>query len=409
MKRVYFDHAATTPTDPVIARTVYEYMTEFFGNPGSVHSFGRQARQAVDVAREQVAKLINAQPAEIFFASGGTEADNTALKGVAYANRNRGNHIITSAVEHHAVLEPCEQLQKEGFDLTVLPVDEFGRVSVEAVRNAIKPETILISVMFANNEVGTIQPIAEIGALARERKIYFHTDAVQAVGNWPIDVKEMNIDLLTMSGHKFNAPKGIGALYVRKGVRLRSLQQGGGQERHLRPGTENVPGIVGLGLAAEKARLGMAEKVRYTTGLRDRLLSGVMAAVPELKLNGHPTQRLPGNVNVSVIYVEGESLLLNLDMKGIAASSGSACTSGSLDPSHVLLAMGLDHATAHGSLRLTLGDDNTAEDVDYFLVEFPAIVERLRNMSPLYATRGTVQQRCDSTSCKESECRIRGS
>ncbi len=409
MKRVYFDHAATTPTDPVIAKTVYEYMTEVFGNPGSVHSFGRQARQAVDVAREQVANLINAQPAEIFFTSGGTEADNTALKGVAYANRNRGNHIITSAVEHHAVLEPCEQLQKEGFDLTVLPVDEFGRVSVEAVRNAIKPETILISIMFANNEVGTIQPIAEIGALARERKIYFHTDAVQAVGNWPIDVKEMNIDLLTMSGHKFNAPKGIGALYVRKGVRLRSIQQGGGQERHLRPGTENVPGIVGLGLAAEKARLGMAEKVRYTTGLRDRLLAGILAAVPEIKLNGHPTQRLPGNVNVSVIYVEGESLLLNLDMKGIAASSGSACTSGSLDPSHVLLAMGLDHATAHGSLRLTLGDDNTEEDVDYFLAEFPAIVERLRNMSPLYATRGTTQQRCDSASCKESECKIRGS
>jgi len=408
MKRVYFDHAATTPTDPVIAKTVYEYMTEVFGNPGSVHSFGRQARQAVDVAREQVANLINAQPAEIFFTSGGTEADNTALKGVAYANRNRGNHIITSAVEHHAVLEPCEQLQKEGFDLTVLPVDEFGRVSVEAVRNAIKPETILISIMFANNEVGTIQPIAEIGALARERKIYFHTDAVQAVGNWPIDVKEMNIDLLTMSGHKFNAPKGIGALYVRKGVRLRSIQQGGGQERHLRPGTENVPGIVGLGLAAEKARLGMAEKVRYTTGLRDRLLAGILAAVPEIKLNGHPTQRLPGNVNVSVIYVEGESLLLNLDMKGIAASSGSACTSGSLDPSHVLLAMGLDHATAHGSLRLTLGDDNTEEDVDYFLAEFPAIVERLRNMSPLYATRGTTQQRCDSASCKESECKIRG-
>ena len=409
MKRVYFDHAATTPTDPAIAKTVYEYMTEVFGNPGSVHSFGRQARQAVDVAREQVANLINAQPAEIFFTSGGTEADNTALKGVAYANRNRGNHIITSAVEHHAVLEPCEQLQKEGFDLTVLPVDEYGQVSVEAVRNAIKPETILISIMFANNEVGTIQPIAEIGALARERKIYFHTDAVQAVGNWPIDVKEMNIDLLTMSGHKFNAPKGIGALYVRKGVRLRSIQQGGGQERHLRPGTENVPGIVGLGLAAEKARLGMAERVRYTTGLRDRLLSGILATVPEIKLNGHPTQRLPGNVNVSVIYVEGESLLLNLDMKGIAASSGSACTSGSLDPSHVLLAMGLDHATAHGSLRLTLGDDNTEEDVDYFLAEFPAIVERLRNMSPLYATRGLTQQRCDSASCKESECKIRGS
>ena len=410
MKRIYFDHAATTPTDPVIAKRVVEYMTDFFGNPGSVHWFGRQGRQAVDEAREQVAKLINAQPNEIFFTSGGTESDNIALKGIAYANRSRGNHIITSAIEHHAVLEPCEELKKEGFDITVLPVDEFGLVDVEAVKAAIKPETILISVMFANNEVGTIQPIAEIGALAKEKGIYFHTDSVQAVGNWPIDVKAMNIDLLTMSGHKFNAPKGIGALYVRKGVRLRSIIQGGGQERHLRPGTENVPGIVGLGMAAEKARTGLEEKIRFTTQLRNRLLDGILAKVPDIKLNGHPTKRLPGNVNVSVIYVEGESLLLNLDMKGIAASSGSACTSGSLDPSHVLLAMGLDHATAHGSLRLTLGADNTEEDVDYFLEAFPAIVERLRSMSPLYATRGNnISQRCESASCKESECEIRGS
>ena len=410
MKRIYFDHAATTPTDPVIAKRVVEYMTDFFGNPGSVHWFGRQGRQAVDEAREQVAKLINAKPNEIFFTSGGTESDNIALKGIAYANRSRGNHIITSAIEHHAVLEPCEELKKEGFDITVLPVDEFGLVDVEAVKAAIKPETILISVMFANNEVGTIQPIAEIGALAKEKGIYFHTDSVQAVGNWPIDVKAMNIDLLTMSGHKFNAPKGIGALYVRKGVRLRSIIQGGGQERHLRPGTENVPGIVGLGMAAEKARTGLEEKIRFTTQLRNRLLDGILAKVPDIKLNGHPTKRLPGNVNVSVIYVEGESLLLNLDMKGIAASSGSACTSGSLDPSHVLLAMGLDHATAHGSLRLTLGADNTEEDVDYFLEAFPAIVERLRSMSPLYATRGNnISQRCESASCKESECEIRGS
>ena len=409
MKRVYFDHAATTPTDPVIAQAVLEYMTDIYGNPGSVHAYGRQSRQAVDVAREQVAKLINAQPTEIFFTSGGTESDNIALKGIAYANRGRGNHIITSAIEHHAVLEPCDELKKEGFEVTILPVDEFGRVDPEAVKAGIKPETILISIMFANNEVGTIQPIAEIGAIAKERGIYFHTDAVQAVGNWPIDVKAMNIDLLTMSGHKFNAPKGIGALYVRKGVRLRSIQQGGGQERHLRPGTENVPGIVGLGLAAEKARVGMDEKIRYTTRLRDRLLAGILDKVPEIKLNGHPSFRLPGNVNVSVIYVEGESLLLNLDMKGIAASSGSACTSGSLDPSHVLLAMGLDHATAHGSLRLTLGDDNTEEDVDYFLEVFPAIVERLRSMSPLYASRGASGKHCDSVSCKESECKIRGS
>lgn len=409
MRTVYFDHAATTPTDPEIAKAVFGYMTQTFGNPGSVHQYGRAARQAVDVAREQVARLINAETAEIFFTSGGTESDNIALKGVAYANRNRGRHIITSAIEHHAVLEPCAELQKEGFDVTVLPVDEFGLVDVETLKAAVKPETILISVMFANNEVGTIQPIAEIGAFARERGIYFHTDAVQAVGNWPIDVKTMNIDLLTMSGHKFNAPKGIGALYVRKGVRLRSIQQGGGQERHLRAGTENVPGIAGLGLAADKASKTMDEKIRYTTRLRDRLLDGIMAKVPDIKLNGHPTLRLPGNANVSVIYVEGESLLLNLDLKGIAASSGSACTSGSLDPSHVLLAMGLDHATAHGSLRLTLGEDNTEEDVDYFLEVFPAIVERLRSMSPLYATRGQAAQRCSSASCKESECEIRGS
>jgi len=409
MKKVYFDHAATTPTDPETAKVVLEYMTEKFGNAGSVHGFGREARQAVDVAREQVAKLINALPSEIFFTSGGTESDNISLKGVAYANRNRGNHIITSAVEHHAVLEPCEELKKEGFQVTILPVDEFGLVDIEAVKAAIRPETILISIMFANNEVGTIQPISAIGALARERGIYFHTDAVQATGNWPIDVKAMNIDLLTMSGHKFNAPKGIGALYIRKGVRLRSIQQGGGQERHIRPGTENVPGIVGLGLAAEKAAAGMAEKVRKTTFLRDKLMSGILEKVSDIKVNGHPTERLPGNVNVSVRYIEGESLLLTLDMKGIAASSGSACTSGSLDPSHVLLAMGLDHATAHGSLRLTLGMGNTEQDVDYFLEVFPPIVERLRSMSPLYATRGTVSSRCDSASCKQSECEIRGS
>lgn len=409
MKKVYFDHAATTPTDPDIAKVVLEYMIGKYGNAGSVHSFGREARAAVDTAREQVAKLINAHPAEIFFTAGGTESDNISLKGIAYANRSRGNHIITSAIEHHGVLEPCDQLKKEGFQVTILPVDEFGQVSVESVKAAVKAETILISIMFANNEVGTIQPIAEIGALAREKGIYFHTDAVQATGNWPIDVKAMNIDLLTMSGHKFNAPKGIGALYVRKGVRLRSIQQGGGQERHLRPGTENVPGIVGLGLAAEKAAAHMEEKIRETSLLRDKLMQGILTRVPDIKLNGHPTTRLPGNVNVSVRYVEGESLLLNLDMKGIAASSGSACTSGSLDPSHVLLAMGLDHATAHGSLRLTLGMGTTESDVDYFLEVFPSIVERLRTMSPLWATRGEVgSQRCDSASCKQSECEIRG-
>ncbi len=409
MNRIYFDNAATTQVDREIAKTVVDYMVNSFGNPGSVHSFGRDARKAVDIAREQVAKLIGAEAKEVFFTSGGTESDNMAIKGVAYANRNRGNHIITSAIEHHAVLEPCETLQKEGFELTILPVDEFGRVDVEAVKAAIRPETILISIMFANNEVGTIQPIGEIGALAKAKGIYFHTDAVQAVGNWPIDVKALNIDLLTMSGHKFHAPKGIGALYVRKGVRLRSIQQGGGQERHMRPGTENVPGIVGLGLAAEKALAEMTQKIGRVQQMRDRLLAGILDKVPYIKLNGHPTERLAGNINVSVLYVEGESLLLNLDMKGIAASSGSACTSGSLDPSHVLLAMGLDHATAHGSLRLSLSGFNRDEEVAEFLTVFPAIVERLRSMSPLYATRDNPgAQRCESASCKESECEIRG-
>ena len=283
MKKVYFDNAATTQTDKDVAATVLEYMTNTFGNPGSVHAFGREARKAVDIARERVANLIGAQPNEIFFTSGGTESDNISIKGVAYANRNRGKHIITSAIEHHAVLEPCEALKKEGFDLTILPVDEFGRVDPETLKTAIRPDTILISIMFANNEVGTIQPIAEIGAIARERGIYFHTDAVQAVGNWPIDVKAMNIDLLTMSGHKFHAPKGVGALYVRKGVRIRSLQQGGGQERHMRPGTENVPGIVGLGMAAEIAQAEMSEKIVRTQKLRDRLLAGIMDNVPEIK------------------------------------------------------------------------------------------------------------------------------
>lgn len=409
MRNIYFDNAATTRTDPEVARAVLEHMTGTYGNPGSIHGFGREARKAVDIAREQVAKLVGAQPAEIFFTSGGTESDNLAIRGVALANRSRGKHIITSAIEHHAVLEPAESLKKEGFDLTVLPVDEHGRIQLSDLKNAIRPDTILISVMFANNEVGTIQPIAEIGTLAREKGIYFHTDAVQAVGTLPIDVKAMNIDLLTISGHKLHAPKGIGALYIRKGLRIRAIQHGGGQERHIRPGTENVPGIVGLGLAAEIAAREIKEKYARLRSLRDRLLAGIVDKVPYIKLNGHPTERLPGNINVSVLYIEGESLLLNLDMKGIAASSGSACTSGSLDPSHVLLAMGLDHATAHGSLRLSLGKYNDEQDVDEFLNVFPLIVERLRKMSPLYAMRDNpASYRCESASCKDSECEIRG-
>ncbi|MDT8901037.1 cysteine desulfurase NifS [Anaeroselena agilis] len=384
MKRIYFDHSATTPVDKEAAAAVLEYMTEKFGNASSIHSFGREARKAVDEAREKVAKLIGATANEIFFTSGGTEADNLAIKGVAFANRKKGNHIITSAIEHHAVLHTCEYLEKHGFTVTYLPVDEYGMVSVEELQKAITDKTILISIMMANNEVGTIQPVQEIGRIAREKGIYFHTDAVQAVGNYPINVQEMNIDMLALSGHKFHAPKGIGALYIRKGVRIEAVQHGGGHERNMRAGTENVPGIVGLGKAAEIAKRDMAQKVTYLAKLRDRIINEVMTKVPHVKLNGHPTERLPGNVNFSFLFIEGESLLLNLDLKGIAASSGSACTSGSLDPSHVLLAMGLTHEVAHGSLRVTLGRGNTAEEVEYFLQVLPEIIDRLRAMSPLF-------------------------
>lgn len=384
MKRIYFDHSATTPVDKEAAAAVLEYMTEKFGNASSIHGFGREARKAVDEAREKVAALIGATANEIFFTSGGTEGDNLAIKGVAFANRKKGNHIITSAIEHHAVLHTCEYLEKHGFTVTYLPVDEYGMVRIEDVKKAITDKTILISIMMANNEVGTIQPVTEIGALAREKGIYFHTDAVQAVGNYPINVQEMNIDLLAMSGHKFHAPKGVGALYIRRGVRIEAVQHGGGHERNLRAGTENVPGIVGLGKAAEVAKQDMAKKVMYISKLRDRIISEVMAKIPHVKLNGHPTERLPGNANFSFLFIEGESLLLNLDLKGIAASSGSACTSGSLDPSHVLLAMGLTHEVAHGSLRITLGRGNTAEEVAYFLEVLPEIIDRLRAMSPLF-------------------------
>ncbi|BBB92885.1 MAG TPA: cysteine desulfurase NifS [Methylomusa anaerophila] len=384
VKRIYFDHSATTPVDQEVANTMLEYMTEKFGNASSIHSFGREAKKAVEEAREQVAKLIGAQSNEIFFTSGGTEGDNWAIKGVAYANRKKGNHIITTAIEHHAILHTCEYLEKNGFTVTYLPVDENAMIRLEDLKNAITDKTILISIMFANNEVGTIQPIKEIGQIAKDKGIYFHTDAVQAVGNYPIDVKEMNIDLLSLSGHKFHAGKGVGALYIRRGVRIEEIQHGGAHERNMRAGTENVPGIVGLGKAAEIAQRDMDIKIKHITGLRDKLIAEVMEKIPHVKLNGHPTMRLPGNVNFSFLYVEGESLLLNLDLKGIAASSGSACTSGSLDPSHVLLAMGLSHEVAHGSLRVTLGRGNTAEEADYFLEVLPEILERLRSMSPLY-------------------------
>ncbi|WP_094603331.1 Cysteine desulfurase IscS [Sporomusa silvacetica DSM 10669] len=399
MKRIYFDHSATTPVDREVAELMLEYMTDKFGNPSSVHSFGRETRKAVEEAREKVAALINATPKEIFFTSGGTEGDNLALKGVAFANRKKGNHIITTAIEHHAILHTCEYLEKHGFTVTYLPVDENAMIRMEDLKNAITDQTILISVMFANNEVGTIQPIKEIGQLAKDKGIYFHTDAVQAVGSCPIDVKELNIDLLTMAGHKFYASKGVGALYIRRGVKIEEIQHGGGHERNLRAGTENVPGIVGLGKAAEIANRDMEKKNAYIKGLRDKVIATIMEKIPHVKLNGHPDLRLPGNVNFSFLYIEGESLLLNLDMKGIAASSGSACTSGSLDPSHVLLAMGLVHEVAHGSLRVTLGRGNTEEDINYFLEILPEIVEKLRSMSPLYGSAAEFKPSNPCSSC----------
>lgn len=384
MRKVYFDHSATTATAPEVASQMVEYMTNTFGNPSSVHAFGREAKKAVIHARKQVADLIGANPEEILFTSGGTEGDNMALRGIAEANKKRGNHIITTQIEHHAILHTCEALEKEGYRVTYLPVDEYARINPQDVADAICDDTILISVMFANNEVGTIQPIAEIGKIAKEKGIYFHTDAVQAVGNYPIDVNEYGIDLLTISSHKFHGPKGIGALYIRKGVRIKPILFGGAQEKTLRPGTENTPGIVGLGKAAELAQAELTDKINRVQKLRDKLIAGITERIPEAKLNGHPTLRMPGNVNFSFRYIEGESLLLNLDIKGIAASSGSACTSGSLDPSHVLLAMGITHEIAHGSLRLSLGRENTEEDVDYCLEVLPEIVARLRSMSPLY-------------------------
>ncbi|WP_045573509.1 cysteine desulfurase NifS [Desulfosporosinus sp. I2] len=385
MMRVYLDHSATTPVDPEVAALMMTYYTEKYGNPSSVHSFGREAKQALEQARSQVAELIGATPQEVTFTSGGTEADNLAIIGTAEALRKKGKHIITSCIEHHAVLETCEYLGKNGFDLTVIPVNEEGILLVEDVKKAIRPDTILISVMHANNEVGSIQPIAEIGKLAKEHGITFHVDAVQSLGKIPINVVEMNVDLLTISSHKIYGPKGVGALYIRKGVRIVPLVHGGGQEKRRRSGTENTPGIIGFGKACELAGQRMADDAKHQTKLRDKLMNGIQERIEYVKVNGPlGEKRLPNNVNVSIRYVEGESLLLSLDMLGIAASSGSACTSGSLDPSHVLLAMGLIHEIAHGSLRFSLGRQNTEEEIDYLLEQLPKIVERLRMMSPLY-------------------------
>ena len=387
--KVYMDNAATTKLSPDVLNAMMPYLTDIYGNASSVHAFGREAREGVEHARNQVAAAINASPDEIFFTAGGTESDNMAIKGVAHKYAKKGKHIITTAIEHHAVLHTCEALEKEGYEVTYLPVDEDGLISVEQVKAAMRDDTLLVTVMFANNEVGTIEPIAEIGALCRERNVLFHTDAVQAVCHIPIDVRAMNIDLMSISAHKFHGPKGIGALYCRKGIVLEPVIVGGAQERKRRAGTENVAGIVGLGAAIERAHKNMAADMARVSALRDKLISGILKNIPHVKLNGHPTQRLPQNVNFSIRYIEGESILLMLDINGIAASSGSACTSGSLDPSHVLLAMGIPHEIAHGSLRLTLSDMTTDEEVDYVLETLTKTVKRLRDMSPLVPA-GTV-------------------
>lgn len=384
-KRVYMDNAATTYTSPRVLEEMLPYFTESFGNPSSIYSFSERNRKAIRKAREQVARIINADPDEIYFTSGGTESDNWALKGTAFAHKGKGDHIITTRIEHHAILHSAEFLEKNGFRVTWLGVDEQGRVQIDDLKRAISDKTILVSVMFANNEVGTIQPVAEIGAICREKGIIFHTDAVQALGHVPIDVKAMNIDLLSLSAHKFHGPKGVGALYIRKGVRLENLIHGGGQEKGRRASTENVPGIVGLGKAIEIAMEALPGEYRRLSSMRDRLIDGIMGSVPHVKLNGaRGDQRLPNNVNLSFIGVEGETLLYDLDDEGISASTGSACSSGSLDPSHVLMSLGLDHAMAHGSLRLSLGESTTEEDIDHVLEVIPRVVERRRNMSPLW-------------------------
>ena len=382
--KIYFDNAATTPVRKEVYEEILPYFMQYYGNASSVYTIARQSKKALETAREQVAKALHADPGEIYFTAGGSESDNMALKGVAEALEKKGKHIITTKIEHHAILHTCEYLEERGFEVTYLPVDEYGKISLEELKKAIRNDTILISVMFANNEIGTIQPIKEIGAIAREKGIYFHTDAVQAVGHVKIDVEEMNIDLLSLSGHKLCGPKGIGAIYIKKGVNIKPLIHGGAQEKRRRAGTENIAGIVGLGKAIELASEELEENTKKLVALRDKLIHGILEKIPYSKLNGHPTDRLPGNCNVSFEFIEGESMLLLLDSKGIAASSGSACTSGSLDPSHVLLAIGLPHEKAHGSLRLTLEHYNTEEEVDKVLEELPDIVSRLREMSPLY-------------------------
>lgn len=383
-KQVYMDHAATTYTKKEVLEEMIPYFTEYYGNPSSIYSLSRETKKAIDTAKDRVARAINAESSEIYFTGGGSEADNWAIKGIAFAHKNKGNHIITTKIEHHAVLHACEYLEKHGFEVTYLPVNEEGIVDVKDFENAITDKTILATIMFANNEIGSIQPITQMGEICRDKKIIFHTDAVQAVGHIPVDVKSMNIDLLSMAAHKFYGPKGVGALYIRKGIRIDNLIHGGAQERGRRAGTENVAGIVGLGKALELAVEHMEENNKRIKALRDKLMNGLLE-IPYSRLNGPKDEkRLPGNSNICFRFIEGESVLLMLDAKGIAASSGSACTSGSLDPSHVLLAIGLPHEIAHGSLRLSLGDGTTEEEVDYVLQVVPEIVQRLRDMSPLW-------------------------
>ncbi|HIU02090.1 MAG TPA: cysteine desulfurase NifS [Candidatus Onthocola gallistercoris] len=384
-KWIYLDHAATTATRPEVVEAMMPYFTEYYGNPSSVYDLGAKNKQVITQARETIGAALGTAPENIYFTAGGTEADNWALVATAEALKNKGNHIITSKIEHHAILHTCEYLQKErGCEVTYVDVDENGMIKLDELKKAIRPTTILITVMFANNEIGTIQPIKEIGQIARENGILFHTDAVQAFGQLPISVDELNIDMLSASGHKLNGPKGIGFLYIRKGVKIRSFIHGGAQERKRRAGTENVPGIVGLSKAVEIALATMAERTEREKELRDYLIQRVLAEVPFVRLNGSAKHRLPNNVNFSFQFIEGESLLIMLDMAGICASSGSACTSGSLDPSHVLLAIGLPHEIAHGSLRITLGEENSREEMDYVIDKIKEIVDRLRAMSPLY-------------------------
>ena len=382
MKKIYLDYAATTPCHPEVIEEMLPFFNQIYGNPSSVYQLAQKAKGVIEEAREKVARLLNAEPEEIIFTGGGTEADNMAIKGVAFANKKRGNHIITSRIEHHAVINTCKWLEKQGLKVTYISVDKFGVIDLDELRKSLTDKTILISIMHANNEVGTIEPIQEIAKIARERGIYFHTDAVQTAGKVPIDVKESGIDMLSLSGHKLYGPKGIGALYVRKGVKISPLIHGGHHERNRRAGTENVPGIVGLGKACEIASKEMANEEKRLRELRDKLYKGLNERIDDIILNGHPHRRLPGILNICVKYVEGESMLINLDLEGICVSSGSACTSGSLEPSHVLLAMGVPAEVAHGSLRFSLGRNTTQKDIDRVISVLPSIVEKLRAISP---------------------------